>query len=215
MKRRAVLTGFGATIVPLTGCTGFGAERNTKSPAGTETPPSYSGRSEVQASTVKEVPTDVPLEPSVKVIQSSITADKTARIRVTLTNTSDQTVWNTNVRIPTFSAYITQAGPQEQKLVLLRPGEQYETASAECWRAELDNPQLNHAYTDVATDVRYTVGEKKATEFAVYGHPENDNRCIVLGEYPIKNRYTIATDDEAEEAEWEYEWGFGITVTES
>lgn len=55
----------------------------------------------------------------------------------------------------------------------------------------------------------------KATEFAVYGHPENDDCCIAPGEYPIKNRYAIATDKEAEEVEWEYEWGFGITVTES
>lgn len=214
MNRRTVLTGFGSTLIPLTGCTGFGAESPTKSPAGTATPLSYCGRGEVQVSTVDPVPPDVPLEPSLTVTQSSITADQTGRIRVTLTNTSDQTVWNSS-RIRAFSAFITQTGPQEQQLVLLQPDEQYKTASAGCWRAELEEFQLNRAYTDVGADVRYPAGETKATEFAVYGHPENANCCIAPGEYPIKNRYTIATDDEAEEVEWEYEWGFGITVTES
>ena len=161
------------------------------------------------------MPPDAPLEPSVTVTQFSITADETARIRVTLTNTSDQTVWNTGVRIPAFSAFITQAGPQGQRLVLLKPDGQYETASAGCWRAEMEEFYLTRAYTDAGADVRYLAGETKATEFAVYGHPENDDCCIAPGEYPIKSSYEIATAEEVEEVEWEYEWGFGITVTES
>lgn len=147
--------------------------------------------------------------------QSCITADQTARIRVTVTNTSDQTVWNSNVRIPAFSAFITDAGPQRQKLVLLQPNEQYDTAIGGCWRAELAEPQLNHTYSNVVTDVRYTAGESRATEFVIYGHPENANRCIVPGEYPITNRYTVATDAEAEEGDWQYEWGFAISVSEA
>lgn len=214
MKRRTVLTGFGATIVPLTGCAGFGVEGDTERPTGTATPLSYCGRSEVQVSSVDSVPPDVPLEPSVTVTRSSITADRTARIRVTLTNTSDRTVSNSS-RIRAFSAFVTRAGPQGQKLVLLKPDVQYETASTGCWRAELEEFHLDRAYTDVGADVRYPAGETKATEFAVYGHPENDDCCIVPGEYPIKNRYTIVADDEVEQVEWQYEWGFGITVAES
>lgn len=55
----------------------------------------------------------------------------------------------------------------------------------------------------------------KPTEFVVYGHPENDNCCSAPGEYPIKYRYSIATDNEVEEVDWEHEWGFGITVSGS
>lgn len=218
MKRRSVLTALGASVVPLTGCTGLGAENSTQSPSNTETqtPLPYSGDSEVRLSSVDDVPTDVPLEPSAEVTQSKITADQTARIRVSLTNTADQAVWNTNVRIPAFSSFISKAGPEGQKLLLLQPDEQYDTASAECWRADLTEPELNHAYTDVVTDIRYDADESKATEFDIYGHPENANRCLVPGAYPIESKYHVADNDEStDEITWEYTWGFSITVEES
>lgn len=217
MKRRKVLKALGASVVPLAGCTGLGGENSTQRPSNTEThtPPPYNGQSEVRLSSVDDVPMDVPLEPSAEVTQSKITADQTARLRVRVTNTADQPVWNSNVRIPAFSNFVTQPGPEGQKLLLLKPDEQYDTASAECWRAELTEPELNHAYTNAATDIRFDAGESKATEFDIYGHPENANRCLLPGAYPIESGYNVTDEAESDEAKWEYKWGFSITVEES
>jgi hypothetical protein len=215
-RRFLALAGMSTSIVPLAGCIELGVEGASQRSPDTETPTPTPGdkHREVQISSVDDVPADAPLEPSVEVIQSSVTAEQTARIRVTVTNTADHPVWNTSVRIPAFSNFITQEGPKGQKLLLLKPDEQYDTAT-ECWRAELNEPQLNNAYTDVVIDRRYSAGESKATTFDIYGHPENADPCLMPGEYPIENRYTITNDADSDEAKWEYKWGFSITVAES
>jgi hypothetical protein len=168
----------------------------------------------VQISGVDEVPADAPLEPTITVVQSRVTADQTARIRVTVRNVADQPVWN-SARIPAFSNFITTEGPEGQKLLLLKPEEQYDTASGRCWRAELDRGQLNLAYGDTAADMRYDAGESRSMAFDIYGHPENADPCLMPGEYPIENRYTISNDADSDEATWQYHWGFNITVAES
>lgn len=209
MKRRAVLTTLGTSTLPLAGCTGSGSDDGSgQSPTG-------DANREVQISTVDDVPTDAPLEPSVTVVQSSVTAEQPAQIRVTVQNVADHPVWNTIVRIPVFDNFTTDEGPEGQRLVLLQPEEQHDTVSEQCWRADLTESEYKHAYSNVATDIRYGAGESRATEFDIYGHPENANDCLAPGEYPIENRYTITEESEADEATWQYNWGFRITVIES
>ena len=216
MKRRSVLTALGASILPLSGCAelGRGDVFQRSSSKGSPTPIPVGAHREVQISGVDDVPADAPLKPSVTVVHSRVTADQTARIRITVQNVVDQPVY-TEVLIPAFSAFVTQTGPGYQRLVLLRPDRQYDTANEWCWRAELDRGQLNHLYGDIATHLRYGAGESKSTAFDIYGHPENPDPCLVPGDYPIENRYTISDDADSDEATWQYNWGFTITVAES
>lgn len=226
MQRRTVLTALGASVVPLTGCTGRNSPATastatdtslTDTPS-TDTPttdtktprptPEHAHRT-VSVSSVDVVPGNSPLDPSVEVTRSRVTADRTARLQVRLTNTATQPVWNTYVRIPAFSSFITRAGPQGQKLLLLQPSEQYATVSAECWRADLTEWQMNHAYTNTVTEIRYEAGDSRTTSFDIYGHPENTGPCLAPGDYRISNEYRIDDDDADGEAP---RWGFTITV---
>lgn len=209
MNRRSVLAALVAGGPTLSGCTSRGApgsDTNTSSPE--------HGNRDVSLSSVDDAPTDAPLDPAVEVVQSSVSIDRTAQLRVTVTNSTDRLVWNKHVHIPAFSSFITQEGPQGQKLLLLQPDEQYDTVGSGCWRADLEEWQLNHAYTDVVTDVRYDAGQSGTTAFDVYGHPENTGPCLAPGDYRIENKYAIAADVDAEEADWEFYWGFTLTVDE-
>lgn len=193
----------------MTGCTGLGGEDGSKgSPTG-------DGHREVEISRVDDIPADAPLEPSVSVLRSRVSTEQTARIYVFLKNVTDKPVWHNSVRIPAFGSSITDETARGQRLVLLPPDEQYATVSEQCWRADLTAQQLDNAYTDVVTNVRYDPGEGRATEFDIYGHPENEDSCLPPADFPIDDRYTITDEAEAEEASWLYNWGFRISVYES
>lgn len=219
MKRRAVLTTLGASAITLTGCNTQGSQEtdtpNTNT-TGTETtrPPSThrTGPRAVSIASVGTVPSDVPVTPSVTVLRSSVTANQTARIKVSLKNTSEQTIWSQIVRIPAFSDFITDEGPNGNRLLLLKPEVDYETVRSNCWRADLAKYELNHAYTDVAGDVKYSPGATKTTSFDIYGHPQNTGPCLTPGEYKLNSSYRIDTDTNEEKTKWEFTWGFSIMV---
>lgn len=185
-----------------------------RSPASEDPTPTPEGaHREVQISGVDDLPADAPLEPSVTVVQSSITAEQTARIRITVRNVAGQPVY-TSVVIPAFSAFVTRTGPGYQRLVFLRPDRQYDTASERCWRPDLDRGELNWLYGDTAIHLRNDAGQRRATAFDIYDHPENSDPCLVPGEYPIESGYRISDDADSDDATWQYKWGFTITVAE-
>lgn len=213
MKRRALLATIGAGTVPVAGCTGVSAPK--AGDAVTETPSAEGRERRLRISAVDPVPADAPLVPTVEVIQRDITPDQLARIRVSLANTTESSVWNSNVRIRAFDRFITQEGPNGQQLVLLDPTERYLTVSPGCWRADLDDLELNFAYTDVVTDVRYRPGETRVAVFDVYGHPENTGPCLPTGQYRIESTYRLSADEETDSIDWEFTWGFTIAIVDS
>lgn len=210
MKRRTFLSTVGASIVTLSGCLerASGGIDSTASPD----PTPSAGDRQVQVTPVGTVPNEAPFDPSVEVLQSNVNADQTARLEVEITNIADQPVWNTHVRIPAFSKFITQEGPEDRKLLMLQPDEQYSTVRSGCWRADLSESQINHAHSDVVTDNRYEPGETKTTRFDIYGHPENTGACLAPGDYPLEAQYAVSDDSDTETAKWEYRWGFTITI---
>lgn len=210
MKRRTFLSTLGASIVTLSGCLerASGGLDSTESP----TPTPSAGSRQVHATSIGTVPDGAPLDPSVEVLRSSVNADQTARLKVEVTNTADQPVWNTDVRIPAFSNFITQEGPDGRKLLMLQPDEQYATVRPGCWRADLSESQINHAYSDVVTDNRYEPGETRATQFDIYGHRENTGACLAPGDYPLEAEYAVSDDSDTDTAKWEYRWGLTITI---
>lgn len=207
MKRRTLLSALGASSVPLTGCLG----QATSSPDSTDTQTPHGGPRQVRVTSVGSVPDDTPFDHSIDVVRSGVTADQTARVRTTLLNTADTPVWNTT-RIPTFSDFITQAGPHDQQLLLLQPDLHYETVRSDCWRADLSTTELNHAYTNVVAPIRYDAGESRSTTFDIYGHPENTGPCLAPGDYPVESLYEVSDDSDTDNANWDYRWGFSITV---
>lgn len=167
----------------------------------------------MRVTSVGSVPDDTPFDHSIDVVRSGITGDQTARIRITLRNTADSSVWNTT-RIRTFSDFITQPGPQGQQLLLLQPDEEYETVRPECWRADLGTTELNHAYTNVVAPIKYTAGETRSNTFDIYGHPENTGPCLAPGDYQAESLYEVSDDSDTDTADWDYRWGFSISVGE-
>lgn len=208
-----MVSALGASIIPLTGCLGQASSGTDPTTTEVSTVTRRDGRRQVRISDVDDAPTDAPLVPSVRVVRADVTADQTARIQTSLTNTTDTPVWNTSTRIRTFSNFITDAGPQNQRIILLQPDGQYDTVSSDCWRADLSTPELNHAYSDVVTDIRYAAGETRSTTFDIYGHPENTGPCLAPGDYPIDTQYAVSANSDTETIEWEYQWGFTITIT--
>lgn len=203
----------GAGTASAAGCTGVSAP-GAEDPL-TETSTAAGHERRLQISAVDDVASDVPLEPTVEILRREFTVENTARIRVSLSNTAESAVWNGTARIRAFDRFITQEGPNEQQLVLLDPTDRYRTVSPSCWRADLDDPELNSAYTDVVTDVRYSPGETRVTVFDIYGHPENTGPCLSPGAYRIESTYRVSTDEERRSPDWEYDWGFTIQVVEA
>ena len=219
-----MLSALGASILSLTGCLSD-ASTTTASTTTTETPttttsetPSSTprgGHREIGVTSIGSIPADAPLVPSVEVLQPFVTDDQPARISVKVTNTADQPVWHTGVRIPAFSSFITQAASEGRRLLLLQPDAQYATRGEGCWRADLSEPQINNAYSNVVTDTRYDPGDTTATQFDIYGHPDNTGPCLPPGEYPIDAAYAVSDDATTDTVEWEYRWGFSLTVADS
>lgn len=209
-----MISALGTSIVgSLTGCL---EQANTASDSPpTETPTTRDGSRQVRITSIDTVPDATPLSHSVKVLRSRVNADQTARITAEVTNTADQPVWNTHVRITAFSDFVTQNGPDSQSILLLQPDEDYPTVRSGCWRADLSEPQIDHAYTNVVDERRYDSGETKSTLFDVYGHPENTGPCLPPGEYSIDSQYVVTDDPNADTAEWEYKWGFSLAVEKS
>lgn len=212
MKRRTIVSALGASIASLTGCLSRASSSADSTTTGTPTPTPRDGRREVRVTSVGSIPTDAPLAPTVEVLQPSVTDDQTARFSVAVTNTSDQPVWNTSVRIPAFSSFVTQADGDDQKILLLKPDDRYETVRSGCWRAALSEPQINNAYSDVVRDTRYDPGDTTTTEFDIYGHPDNTGSCLSPGEYPIYAMYAVNDDSDTDTTEWEYRWGFSLVI---
>lgn len=214
MRRRSIVSALGASTVSLTGCLGEASSVSDSTTTDTPTQTPGEGRREVGITSTAAVPDATPLSHSVNVLRSSVNTDQTARISVEATNTADQTVWN-EARITAFSDFVTQERPNGQRLLLLKPDERYPTVRPGCWRADLSKFQINHAYTNVVDQSRYDPGETKSTQFDVYGHPENTGRCLSPGEYPIEPLFRVSDDSTIDSAEWEYRWGFSLTVKET
>lgn len=216
-----MLTAIGCGIAATTGCLGSNQSGNVNStsdparePTDTETPPSVSDGKKIRVSSVEDVPKGVPLTPSVNVIHSEISADQTARVQVTCKNTSNQAIWS-NARVPAFGNFISRKGSDEQRLLFLKPTQEYDVTHPDCWRADLSKYALNSVHSDVINNIRYDAGGSKSTALDMYGHPENDDPCFELGDYRMQNTYRVSDTSDLGEVQWEFQWGYTISIVES
>lgn len=196
-----MLTALGATTVPVGGCIEFGR-------GGPE-----DVVREVSIASSDDVPSGVPLEPSVEVIRSSVGSERTARIRATATNVAGRPIWSL-VSIPVFGDFVAEGAETGRRLLLVPPDEDYETVRPGCWRVDLGEREVNWVYTDVMAPVRYEADETRTVAFDVYGHPENTGQCLPPGTYRVENRYSVGDDRAAlpGDPDWQFRWGFTITV---
>lgn len=216
-----MLTTIGFGIAATTGCLSAnqsGSDNSTLAPTkdstDTETISPVSGGRKIRISSVDDVPNDVPLTPSVQIIQPKISAEQTAQVQVTCKNTSKQSIWS-NARVPAFGSFVSRNGPDGQRLLFLKPTEKYDVTHSRCWRADLGKSALNSVHSDVITDIRYNSGESKSTMLEMYGHPENDDPCFELGDHRMQNTYYLSNTDGIDDVQWEFEWGYTISIVES
>lgn len=216
-----MLTAIGSGMAATTGCLGLNQSGSDNSishpesgPTDTETDPRDSDGKRIRISSIENVPQDVPLSPSVKLMRSEVSAEQTAQVQVTCKNTSNQAIWS-NARVPAFGNFVSRRGPAEQRLLFLKRAEDYDVTHPGCWRADLSNYALNSVHSDVVTNFRYDAGESKSTALDMYGHPENDDPCFELGEYQMQNTYYLSNSGNLDDIQWEFQWGYKISVTES
>lgn len=220
MERRDVLTAIGSGMAATTGCLDSNQPGNATStsdpssgPSNTGTTP-QSGGMGIRISSVDDVPSDAPFMPSVKVVRSAVSPEQPARVQVTGKNTSNRTIWNSYVRVPAFGNFVSQNGPSGQRLLFLKRNEQHNVTHPGCWRVDLDKHALNSVHSDVVTGIRYGAGESKSTTLDMYGHPENADPCFALGEYRMENTYYISDTGDSADIQWEFQWGYMISIVE-
>ncbi|MGZ0747466.1 hypothetical protein [Haloparvum sp. AD34] len=165
-------------------------------------------------SSVDRVPKDVPLTPSVEVVRSGISAEQTARVQISAKNTANQEVWS-NARVPAFGNFVSVDGPGGQRLLFLKPEEEYNVTHPGCWQADLSKYALNSVHSDVVTNIRYDPGEPKSKALDMYGHPENDDPCLTPGEYRMENTYYITDSGDSDDVKWEFQWGYTVRIVEA
>lgn len=220
MRRRTVLAALVAGVPPLTGCGGRGGpETATPTPApvptvtevdpGTASPTATprGGPREVAVTAVDDVPADSPLDLSVEVVESTVDPTGTARLRVTATNTADYHVWRPSTR--TFDVHTSRAGPRDQRLLFVHPGKDLPRVRPDCWRAARDSVE-----DQLAVNLRYAAGETRRSAFDLYGHVHNTGPCMAPGDYPTAAKYLVTDDADTPGFEWEFDWGFTVTIEE-
>lgn len=204
MNRRRVLRALGPGVVSLSGCATLRRFRSQDRSTMTRTSPEDVFRTV----TVESLDTDrlaqLDVEPSVEVVEPTVTGEHTGRVELSLTNRGDgpQTVGYESC--PPADEHTASRSDGEGRLVLLRADEQaFEPASEECWRpSEMDffvGEPCGPAELDVGA------GETLTRTYELWDYPKND-RCMPPGEYRFGETYRVDGR--------EYEWTFTVRVAE-
>lgn len=148
--------------------------------------------------------TDVDIQPSVSVVQPEVTAERTARIRFSLTNDGDERRVLRRTTCPPADAHESDRATDGATLVLLLANEQdFEPQTEDCWRPRPVDFFLGMPCSP--TELALDAGETVTREYEVWDYPKNE-RCMPPGTYRFGDGYSL--DDAA------YEWEFSVSVTD-
>jgi len=214
--RRRYLRGLGAAgvggAVGLAGCTSVGPDDgDAESEDGGDglpgsggngdaggTRPQGTGGPGVSIVAVDDAP-GIPIEPTVEVVREAATTDHPPRLRVTLTNASDERVRVGEGRAVHFEYVADERGA----LVLLPGGEEY-PAEPGCWRLT-DRTAVTEEYRT------FEIGPGESSERLVdpYATPGED-ACLPVGERRFETAISIVGTDA--EPESSATWGFAVVL---
>lgn len=162
----------------------------------------------VRVTSVTEVPDIVPVVPSIDVVRSAVTRDRTARVRITFRNVADGTVWH-QATSPVTRQWISLA--DGAKIVLLPADGDYEPVEPGCWRSALDEREV-HVGDDHVRPHPYEACERASVAFDLFGHPANTGGCLPTGEYQFFDTLYVNDREDANDTEWQYQWRFSLAV---
>lgn len=140
----------------------------------------------------------------VDIIETKVTADRTATLRVSLTNESDTAKKIGAGHRPVFSAvYPTN---QSTRIVLLDSSGDYDSIQSDCWRVDDDEITTYGSWSK-----KFEPGETKAIDLAVWDTPpkEGNDICMPVGSYQYTQKYTTEYGGEVDE----FEWSFSLRLT--
>ncbi|EMA03101.1 hypothetical protein [Haloferax denitrificans] len=149
---------------------------------------------------------DVPVEHEVEITEDLATDEHPPQVRITLTNTGDETVEVGEGRT-VFFQYVSDT---TSDLVFLPADGEY-PAEAGCWRLE------DHiAVTDEYRILSLEPGESRSELVDLYGVAQSEGdeaSCLPVGEFRFEASFAVgglsgASDDERQEATW----GFSLTL---
>nr|WP_158205994.1 hypothetical protein [Halomarina oriensis] len=226
--RRSLLTYCALATLPLAGCLGTadpaddesGADTTdptpTPTPSGNTTDDLPGGNATDDAGgtrlrgtggpgvTVVDTDTvDAAVEHAVEVVTDAATEDAPPGLRVSVTNTTDETLAVGEGRAVVFAYVSDTAG----SLVLLPPEGEY-PAEAGCWRLA-DPVAVTMEYRTRTLDP----GETATRELDVYALPGED-ACLPVGEYRFETTFRTgpADDGATGDAATEHSWGFSVLL---
>lgn len=230
MQRREVLAGGLALSFVLAGCldeggSGDGTETAAGTPSATDSadetatsptptatqspsPSATAAGTSVRVVARAEQP-DVPVEFAVEMAASTATADRPARVRVTISNSTDSTVVLGEERAVSFH----HVASTDESLYLHPAGDDDWAGPVEpgCWRLT-EHVAVPEYYGTIALDA----GESVRAESHVYGHPDlPEGRCLPDGEHRIQTAGTVGDEEAFENDETtDFDWGFTLRIGE-
>ncbi|WP_416841723.1 hypothetical protein [Haloferax sp. DFSO52] len=171
-------------------------------PAG-GTRPTGTGGPGIVLSSVDSAP-DLPIEPTVEVSEDVATDDHPPQLRITLTNTSDETVEVGEGRA-IFFQYVSD---DSRELIFLPAGEMY-PADPGCWR--LDEPI---AVTEEYRIESFDPGESRSKLVDLYGAAKEDGEesCLPVGEFRFESTFTVGSLSGGDEERTDARWGFSLSL---
>ncbi len=152
---------------------------------------------------------DAPVEYAVETVASRPTEEQPARLRVTVTNRSDEPVVMGEERAVQFH-HVASA---ERTLYLHPAGDEAWTGPVEpgCWRLT-EAVAVPEYYGTVALDP----GETVRGESYVYGHPDlPEDACLPTGDHEVRTQGSVGDDEESVaggEGAAAFEWGFTLRI---
>lgn len=197
------ISGAGSVLLSgLAGCTGSGPDETP--PPGTdgsgETRPSGTGGPGVSLVTTDEN-LDLPIRPGVELVRDTATSEQPPRLRMTLTNTSDEPVTVGEGRAVHFE-YVTD----DSGALILLPGDSEPEYPAEpdCWRLT-----EGIAVTEEYRTFEIESGSSSSRLVDLYATPDVDG-CLPVGEYRFETTISIVSANA--EPESSAKWGFSILL---
>lgn len=194
MWRRTVLKALGVSVIPLTGCSGRNGPENESDgtePNATDSQSEKTMESGLPRTVTVQRQTDTDLRETfgiaapVTVIESSVTTGHTAKIRVTLENTTAQSRQLTYTRDRCDLNLLAghYRGDGDISLLLIATEQAWERTEADCWVPDARN--LNCGIPAMDHEVTIEPDEPLEWTFRLWAEPKNRQRgvCMPVGTY--------------------------------
>lgn len=205
MHRRTVLKGAGSAVLTgIAGCLGQ-AVSDQPDNSSQESPTSTAGvLRRVKLSGQDSLPEEVDATLDVEVVESAVTEDHTATVRVTFTNTGPKQEFMFG-DLPPFT--VTKSVESNPGVLLLDPDKSVEKVQSECWQPT----QSSHAavFDAVAKIITLDSGERISRTAELWGSSLNEKHvCLPTGTFRFEREYTFGFSDTPS-----FTWGFSVSLS--